>query len=1268
MINKIKGCLFLRRHKFLKDVSRSLIIALYLFAAAPTHAAPQIIVDGKTATTLNITGNTTNITTTSIYSGNALNSYSKFDVNQGNTVNLHVPNAAQRLINVVNGNASRLDGVLNGYKNGVIGGNVYFLNPNGVFVGSTGVLNFGTLHLSTPTQAYIDSFFNPDNSPNSTALTQLLNGSLPISDSAEVNVEGKINTLGQLRFLTGNSDISGALSSGQYGFDEMSSIVNLGDLDADVVATLTPTGEIEIIGRNNVTVTGTISASEDVTLQARSTTISSVNLNTATINGDAVTITASAEATSLIGLIDNDVSASVILNGATINATESISINAVAISDQPTLISAVVDTPNASTTILVADSNITAGEGVALTSNSNVTSIVDIPFLEGIATPLDVAVSVTNSNASTKLQGNTSITAGDEVSVSSTASSDVASVAKTALTPAAGAVAVSVVHNSADSSVEGETQISTTGAVSINSTTTVIVDTVADASAAGETSGGLGIAVTYVNNESRAALTGNADVTNSASVEVHADSFNQVNTAARAAVNDPAEGAESETVSTLQDAGVSEETTDEITAALGGSIGMAQEHFSEDADGDGEGDGGPQAAAAIAVTVIENNVESLVGGSGTTSITSAGNLDLQNQSLSHISNLASGVSGGGTVGGGAGVSVLVVNNTNRARLQGEGSGTVNISAGGVNVNALTALHDEELSDLENNAYSSLAIAGQGGGEVGLAGAVAITIADNNLSEAIIGDGVTLELNDGAVTINSDNKTESIVSANTNMDEDEESFVQKFFALFTQGEEEDDGDDTPNVGIGAAIAINVGSNDVTATLSGDTTLNNVTDLTVSATGQSEYSTEAHAAGEGGVSIVPTLALSIINDDSIASIESSDSILNLGGDVSISAEQESSVKTVADGVAEGGDTVGIGMSVGITLANANAIARIDRDINTTGDVTVAAQSLRSFSAGATAGNGGGAEDEETPDEEENNVGDSILSILSFANEISDEREDGDDADSADSADVAQEGEEGGSIGIAAALGLAVTNTVTEASVASNRSISANNISIVTLDNTDSSAAADGSAAGETASVGVAVAINIANVKNQAVVASNASVSGETVNVSAANLIDPILYEEGDPILHVEGEAVLDEFGDPVLRDEDEPILDEEDEPVLDDDGFETFYEGGEAVLYAGGEPVLDAGGEPVLYEGGEPVLDEEGEPTFDETSHFEAKAVAGAGAANVGIAGGVAINIVTVDTVADIQSGVNITTVSDTNITATANNAFVADASGVVGEDA
>jgi filamentous hemagglutinin family protein len=182
------------------------------FALQPFGAAgQQIVPDGHTATSISVQGPVTDVTTASVIGPNAFNSFQRFDVWSGNTVNLHVPQAASNLINLVHGETTRIDGILNAVQGGTIGGNVFFLNPHGIIVGREGVINAGALTLITPTKGFTDSFFDANGLPNGAATAQVLAGQVPINANGLVWVQGRINASTDVRVQAGNVINAGAI-------------------------------------------------------------------------------------------------------------------------------------------------------------------------------------------------------------------------------------------------------------------------------------------------------------------------------------------------------------------------------------------------------------------------------------------------------------------------------------------------------------------------------------------------------------------------------------------------------------------------------------------------------------------------------------------------------------------------------------------------------------------------------------------------------------------------------------------------------------------------------------------------------------------------------------------------------------------------------------------------------------------------------------------------------------------------------------------------
>ena len=240
------------------------LIALWPTLGSAGSAQPQspgnnIVTDGRTQTSVQVHGNSTNITTTTIQGGNAYNSFSHFTEGAGNTVNLQVPSTSQNLINIVRDSPVTINGTLNGYKNGSIGGNVYFADPYGMVVGKSGSINVGTLGVSTPTKQFLDTVIDPNGNINGAAASQLMRGQVPISPRGAVAVRGVINA----RFgvnISGQSVVVSGPSRGATAHDVLfAATVNTGNLGRGgrIIA---KNGSIAISAVSNVNVAGTLYA------------------------------------------------------------------------------------------------------------------------------------------------------------------------------------------------------------------------------------------------------------------------------------------------------------------------------------------------------------------------------------------------------------------------------------------------------------------------------------------------------------------------------------------------------------------------------------------------------------------------------------------------------------------------------------------------------------------------------------------------------------------------------------------------------------------------------------------------------------------------------------------------------------------------------------------------------------------------------------------------------------------------------------------------
>ena len=252
-------------------LSSSLIFGPTLAQAqGPTQGpAPGVNVitpDGRTATkqtiTGGVTGSVTGIRTGTISGGNAFNSFSVFQEGAGNTVNLYVPKGAGNLVNIVRDAPVVVNGILNAYKSGQLGGNVFFADPQGFIVGASGVLNVGSLTVTTPTRQSLEGVIRPNGTVDNAAAQSLLRGDLPLSPDGIISIHGRINAetgvrlSGQEVHFGAGAFPPGAKPGHQQKFD--ATVNTQGRVEAAAISVAN--GAIEIVAAGDASVAGRLSA------------------------------------------------------------------------------------------------------------------------------------------------------------------------------------------------------------------------------------------------------------------------------------------------------------------------------------------------------------------------------------------------------------------------------------------------------------------------------------------------------------------------------------------------------------------------------------------------------------------------------------------------------------------------------------------------------------------------------------------------------------------------------------------------------------------------------------------------------------------------------------------------------------------------------------------------------------------------------------------------------------------------------------------------
>lgn len=221
---------------------------------------------GWSGTTIGAPSNgVTDVTTSAVRGSTGFNQFGKFTVDAGNTVNLHVPTGASTLVNLVHNARAEINGTLNGLKDGRIGGNIIFADPHGMVVGASGVVNVGSLTVTTPSAAQMSQLAAVASGGTSAeadrAAAELMVGKF--NDGAgTVEINGKVNTAGSIN-LFGASAIVASGASLQAGTSAAETVfVNTVNLQGVSVGTgvAQADGSITIVGRDGVQVSGELAA------------------------------------------------------------------------------------------------------------------------------------------------------------------------------------------------------------------------------------------------------------------------------------------------------------------------------------------------------------------------------------------------------------------------------------------------------------------------------------------------------------------------------------------------------------------------------------------------------------------------------------------------------------------------------------------------------------------------------------------------------------------------------------------------------------------------------------------------------------------------------------------------------------------------------------------------------------------------------------------------------------------------------------------------
>ncbi|HLX80288.1 MAG TPA: leukotoxin LktA family filamentous adhesin, partial [Burkholderiales bacterium] len=938
---------------------RTGVLAFFLgleVLCAPTLALAQAIKpDGRTATTVTTVGTVTKVTTATVSNSNAFNSFQTFNVGAGTTTNLYVPNGAANLINIVRDQRTDIYGVLNAIKDGRIGGNVWFANPNGFVVGASGVVNVGSLTVSTPTPAFVDSFFLSPGTPNAAAVTQLLNGTAPRNASGVISIDGRVNAADGVALSAGSISVGGAIFSGAHfvgSAPDFTDVVNANGITSGTNVVMKE-GRIVIIADNDVTVSGTIAApggvgvsgggisitaGHDVNVQSGALisaqgngansaggSISVYGGNNATFAGGAA-IDASAGTSGDGGSIEFSAVNAVTLAGGTFAAgaangrAGSVVVDPVANLD----ITTNMTQNDGSSVALIGGTSITIENGVVLSSRQ-IGSATDFLNAASVGNSGDISLTapsiVLKSGSMLLAQADSGFTGGAVTLTATQASGGTAQInlssatvrgrsvllqASSALTSTLSSVTDALILSGINSSdatasiVVDSSQLAASGG-------TLTLDSVASVNVSA-TSAGIPLAILRVNSNASVDVKGSSSLT-----------------------------------TTAGDAHLTASST--VTANATPSSAFANM----------AGDG------MVAVSAVVSNATVHIGDPvATTTVNIAGLLDLSATNTVTTTQIANAAAAGGSAAG-ASVAVSTITGTTSAMIDGNttvGAGSLNLSALTANTVTATAKSAAQGAQQDTSGTSessqtltkyqddtSTADSGSGGG-VKVAGAVAVSDLQNT-TQTSLGSSQLATVN-GTVTLTSRATNSAAVSADGSA---------------TSG----------STGVGVAVAVNVAKSTnqafvgqnlnaqslaVTAGMNPGGAINQFSTSAVSGAGASNVG----VAGSIAVNALDLSSAALINPASTALTNTGVTILPGGtGDVSLTSENLTSSSAASAPAAGGasGSKVGIGASVAINVVSNRSTAQLTDNAGLTGagDLTLQATGADTVTTSAEAGSSGG-----------------------------------------------------------------------------------------------------------------------------------------------------------------------------------------------------------------------------------------------------------------------------------------------------------------------
>ena len=389
----------------------------------------------------------------------------------------------------------------------------------------------------------------------------------------------------------------------------------------------------------------------------------------------------------------------------------------------------------------------------------------------------------------------------------------------------------------------------------------------------------------------------------------------------------------------------------------------------------------------------------------------------------------------------------------------------------------------DLFRLAEHEIISEAGAGAGKTDVGIAGAVAINITSTDLTQALVGAGSHVTASSADVTVKAQSNELDLAKA------------------------ESEAEDASSVGVGAAVALNIltATTETRAEVEDGAVLTGGVNVDVEAASRRQAETEVESGASGDdTSVAPGVALLLITSEhTTARLGTSATDLTATGAITVKATHEGEYSSEAKAVAAGSTAVGASIALNIVL-DWNTLAEVARNItgssvDVTADTSVASEAKADATASG-AKKGGDDADKKKQSEVDNNPNTTgKAGTLPKASDSNTGTGKGSSETSAQGGDS-----NSGGVGVAASISLNWVVTKNTAKIDDAVHVTASGAVKVSAENSSQeSAKATGlSASADGTHVAAAVGVNFADVTNNATVGQDAVVSGGGITIEAVN----------------------------------------------------------------------------------------------------------------------------------------------------------------------